>query len=450
MLFYLKFSLSITCLLGFFHTASSSEMPSHESVTGTDYLSLHQFKTVHARGIRGEGMHIAFLEQAFELHPEAGERFLEDSVKLYDASHHPENYDVVSKRGQYIGKERPPLFYEKFLKKDTLKQSRLETDHATQVISLCNGKPIDGFLGGVAPQAKAHVYHYSRMFLRKDGRGSSIFSAIEFQKKYLNKQISPSYFSWCSLEDSGILQEEPIDESMTCAFNHIFSNPNIHVVNASTNLFNYADPFLYPLKSMSVTDILEGNTVQDSTKEWLAKGLEKNDQILVLAAGNQEENLSITSASTSPEHYLYSYKRSLLDHPVLKDRIVLALNITLDKPGGYCIKRVGNFPGDLSYLQEASLCAFGSNIYYGRNVFYDEMFSAWTDGEVRETGTSLSAPIIASYLALMKQTHPERSMLDIVRFVKKGAHKMADRTSFGEGIINTNLIFESISVPSHC
>jgi len=235
------------------------------------------------------------------------------------------------------------------------------------------------------------------------------------------------------------LRDEPLDTSVCDAFNHIFAHqPTVRVINASTAFFNWADPFDPPRKDYR--DDLIGYKVPDSIKDWLAKGLEESDKVLVLAAGNEGSDLSNT------DYWRYEYIRSLLDDPRLQARIVLASNIAVDPSGtetfnGYKISHRGNTFGELLYLQEVALAAIGTDIGYGYNVHYSERDLSEKDRKlVIETGTSLSAPIISGYLTLLKQKNPGLNMAQIVQLARANAIPVGDPAIYGRGVINTDIL----------
>ena len=196
-------------------------------------------------------------------------------------------------------------------------------------------------------------------------------------------------------------------------FDHIFENPNISVINASLRMAEFSNPF-------------EDGKVPQDILEWMADGLERHDQILVLAAGNGGDNLTTTDLSD------YTYIRSLTTHEELRKRVVLALNISVTQRAErspvfsdipLSRTKSSNYPGEDPLIQQMTLAAIGNNIIYN-------------PGQKPEDGTSLSAPIITAYLSLLKEKHPEKPMVEIVETAKKHAQNFGQPDQFGNGVIN--------------
>ena len=173
-------------------------------------------------------------------------------------------------------------------------------------------------------------------------------------------------------------------------FEHISSQKDINFINISTVIHDFLDPF-------------DNFSVPKWFADWLADTLEKNDQVIVKAAGNYSSNLSETYLSNANKTFDLAI-RSLLSYPRLKDRVVIAVNIQYSpkskiKLNGFPVNKVSysSYPGELEYLQKATLSAIGHEIIFDK-AKYDLVSTKWGS-----SGTSFSAPLIAGYLALLKR-----------------------------------------------
>lgn len=433
----------------FFGSCWAAPNPLSDQEFWDRFEQVHPFGRAHQTGLTGNGIQVAVIESDF---PPDCKGFDHSKRHLYDSTIVPEAYtpDATLINPEPAPAEKDYFFntfyqldhkLERWLK-DKKPRSfpsghRMGGTHATQVTGLLIGNQNDSFPGGCAPNLRVHIYardNFSSDMVSAHSdlspyHGTGLLSVEKTLQTIINSKtfFKPSYsvpsdpekalenLKWVETYpiEHKIYKQSPLNPALKMVFDHIVENPDISIINASLAMVEFSDPFN------------EGK-VPPHILDWMADGLARHDQILVLAAGNGGGNLTTTDLAD------FKYIRSLSTHPKLRERIVLALNISVtEKPessvmfSGISISRTksSNYPGEDTFLQQMTLAAIGNNIIYN-------------PGQKPEDGTSLSAPVITAYLSLLKENNPGKSMLEIVEMAKKHAQNFDQPDQFGNGVIN--------------
>lgn len=415
----------------------------------TNFLTLHGFDKVHQSGLRGEGQTVIFFESNVDVqHP----AFDENNVMCYDVGRN------IVVNGEDKSSFRYTNEYMSFLEGIYSDPARSRSDHGNHVIGIVVGQPTLIFLGGALPGAKAINVSYSHIHPQRCWRpvnGScystmglscyGVWDAIE--KKELDVQFKTCDWEhklWEGLPmsplDISIYQEDekcrnetkvniknsllpvmdrlksPADDSLLYAFQLAADLEGV-AINVSAILASLCDPlnnFYMPERFIDI----------------ISESLVKKDKILVLSANNQNKrNLSDFDQQI--------YFKQLANHEKIGPRLLIAINVDVTNDAPYIelpndmmvgvrLFYSSNYPG--SDLKDYAVSAFGSNIL-SASSFNGEQF-------VTNSGTSQSAPMVASLCALWKQKDPSLSGVQIVQKIKDTAINLIDGETFGHGLIN--------------
>lgn len=368
--------------------------------------------------------------------------------------------------------------------------------HGQQIVSVLLAHPVAGknVTSGIVPEAQVELISYSDInfqfwapFIRIDWTNSPLHfassaiytyrQASEFIPKSRSEKLKQTLATY---QDKQIdLWDKKIDDSIYDAFRHAFQS-DARTISVS-----------YPL--IAACDFKKAYNMAPEFLEFLANGLKKHDKILVLAAGNQEQDLHkcISSGTTqwnnTPKfdsdhwndkpwhnyatHYSqfvgklrYAYFKQFSQHPIIKQRALIAVNVepavrskseqgfswggskehpkqTITFSNGQShdlqLYYSSNYPGADKDLQELTVAALG-----GHTVADKEDEFIW------ECGTSFSAPRVAGLVALMdeyykslgqKLTGPEL----VGRLKKNCICPEGFETMFGNGVIDPAAMFNN-------
>lgn len=448
-------------------TISDEKGCSIQETQGTNFLSLHGFDKAHKAGLSGQGQTIIFLESNVTCdHP------------LFEASPPITKYDVgrnIEAKGEDKSSYRYTDDHESFY--DNIDSDENST-HGNHVIGMAVGQPVQKevicgnkkhsytLIGGAVPNAQAiniihsHVYPSSFAWCPASRfMGTSLYGPLDaLNKTGLNKNyknldlesmtenggpMSQETLSWYKRDQinrwRGLKKAEvalpeikerlalPADDSFLDAFK-LASELDGVAINISAILYEIVDP-------------LNGYHIPPQVLDFMGEALEKGDKILVVAGGNEYDNLTTLKS--------HVYFKDLAAHPQIGPRLLIAINAAdrskrsgihdyqinfpnvISLPNGYAIDIdlfwSSNYPGQ--DLKDFAVSAFGSHVISGWKTQEDQLFSS-------ESGTSEAAPLIASLCTLWKQKDPSLTGPQIVQKVKDTVIPIGHEEFFGKGLIN--------------
>lgn len=436
---------------------------------GYDPIYWHGFDIAHAKGMKGEGNTIAFIEGGvINTHVQ----FQEGQVTIVDCS---QNEEIVGEdRALFrIGPEsiisKKRLFFH-------VDKSLDDNNHGTHVMGVALGQPMDVDLvskclpmlrdeifpspkdeyenlnspakfkgkhgGGCCPGAQGYLYTFSAYKITSPDQfhfkttiyemGTALLSFQQFiDLKLYTEANAPSVMKRfekltppLSDQEVDFFKTKPVDGSLMVAFREALKGPG-YVVSCSFKPFTIMDPTKKGAVPIHILD-------------ELAMLAEENDKIFVWAAGN--DTLYLDSEDYDYPN-IHTFFQQVCVHPILSKRTIIAVNAypTTEDDSGKLADIVlrgksiplklhpsSNYPGDK--LKELCLSAVGSSILSGYNE----------DTYKRMTGTSQAAPIIASIATLVyskakKEGQPING-LKVIEHLKKTALPLPD-PKFGCGYV---------------
>lgn len=309
-------------------------------------------------------------------------------------------------------------------------------DHGQKVLSVLvgNASPKDNYPGGLIPQAQATLITFSSTTIPYRPRGwvhpilrfaSTAVYTFREASNLLDPakatELTKALTSYLSLYPN--IWDQKIDNSIYEAFNHAFNTPG-KVINASFQLQSPCDhKNLYQLTPHFL--------------DFLSNGLEKNDKILIVTAGNNKSDITASAEKTynfpnigETPNLTYFERQGLIDtyhlefrqiifqqyakHPSLKKRIRIVTNIvgvtnpekdclfpfqkdsktsvTFKKGNSYtvCLEQSSNYPGADQDIQNITISTFGTKVVTDPHNRFSLV-----------SGTSFAAPAISGLLVLM-------------------------------------------------
>lgn len=415
-------------------------------ITELSPVTFHGFSHAHAAGFKGEGQIIAFIEQASPDHPQ----FFEGQMTQIDLSH-TVNHCGLDKSPWRYSKEGWPG-HNKVTTINSLINSvgkeggEKSPTHGNHVIGIAIGQPgnypyqFEGnryeasFEGGCCPKAKALSFANSNLYPSNNllafhdlsvsipAAGLCIYTLddvlhnielggykllpsgilkISSQKlvspedenykraQWIRQEILKEINQFFPEQDKEFLKIRKIDDSTLLCFQEFFSSPS-KILNCSCGLMALSDP-------------LNDFKIPDTILNYLADNLEEKDKILILSANNQGQNLS--------EYAQQNYFKCFANHPKLKERFLIAVNIVAQNkddtnygavylPNGNTMTVgrgwLSNWPGER--LKDFTVCALGNTL--SGYALPDNLNGACFEVH---NGTSEAAPVVASLCALIMQ-----------------------------------------------
>lgn len=406
----------------------------------TPFLSLHGFDKAHQAGFRGEGQTIIFFE-GDGVDPQHPIFEKTEKIERYDVGRGSKICGVDKSDFRYLQEE-----YQSFL---TNIDSSPNMQHGNHVIGIAVGQPISlekkgnstldkkddkyfAFSGGAIPNGQAINISYSQVGFQNyiwypvegfNGIGRACYGVSDaFNNPNWHRQSYVCYpkvqEKFEEIQDTLIRErlKKPADDSLLDAFKLAGDLDGV-AINISATLASLCDPlnnFLIPEKFLN----------------QISATLEKNDKILILSANNCSKNLSTFDKQP--------YFKQFAVHPKISPRFLIAVNVItsveppfVQLPNGTItgVERFNssNYPGE--DLKGYAVSAFGSNILSGWSSNGSNLFEG-------QSGTSQSAPQVASLCTLWKQKCPKLSGPEIVKKIKETAILLPDEANFGIGLIN--------------
>lgn len=298
--------------------------------------------------------------------------------------------------------------------------------HSYQIASILIGEPLGDYAGGVVPLADITLVSFSQAVAEQVGSdyvtrvsGTALYTFNEIISKTKDERKREYHKKIDSfMKENPELLKQKVDTSIVDALGVAFKS-KAPIIEGSFILQSVCDPY-------NEFDLSE------DFLNFLAKGLEENDQIIVFSFGNEGNDVtySINKAKESfkkikenknlQEQYeqresiftstVYwsqrNYFKQFATHKILKDRLLLVTNVMVDEVKGTKVAFSNGqeynvslspdscYPGSDSDLQKITVSAFGKDL----SVISDSI-SNFT----KRNGTSFSVPVVAGLLGLIRE-----------------------------------------------
>ncbi|MBN9342798.1 MAG: hypothetical protein BGO76_07680 [Caedibacter sp. 38-128] len=427
-----------------------SEVHASEPLISANDEYFDDFKKLHQLGYQGNGQRVVILEPAITLqytHP----AFLGKEIQAVDVGRNPQpptNFNNQSRlryTHDFCNKVLDLFFW-------------TPSFHAQGITSILIANPLKDhyFSGGLIPQAKLKLVSFSQVAGRTrddwvDGArkfaSTSIYPFGEsgFIRTDAQKRAIESYSQEQGINFSATI----IDDSIYDAFRNAFRSSNRLILGS----FNLESPCDFKNLYFLTPDFLN----------FLVKGLEETDQILILSAGNfgfdiseankkgielrkQAQDMNpkqgdfiaecekVSQMNQSSEFLQKVPFKQFAEHPILKKRVLIVVNAMIssakEKAGlgrgkvklsnskkfDICLNPSSCYPGMDKALQDITITAFGTNIKVATDMDKD-IFKL-------DSGTSFAVPMVGSLLSLIDEYHKRQnkkiSGTKLVEILKKG------------------------------
>ena len=443
----------------------------------SDYYSFFEVDRIHSAGIKGVHAKVGIIEPNGVLNSELSV-FKRHKDQIFM---HPVLTSLITVPSSEKERRLLSALY------GYVAHSFIVNDHAISVSALVKGDCEEFRYSGIAPQAMLNCYMISKRDLLEYGYylyshayvGSGIYTPRNY---FENLKLFARDHDFSYLTQLLHLEQKMSLEDLLCDYERLLSpyvnldapiNDSLlqtmlkaiehnHVVNMSLPLIMLQDPFYGLCEEGAFPTVEREGGLYDFKNSWripdpilntIGDALEKRNSILVLAAMSDAKDIT-QSYNAQGWFSLYGYFKQFVDHPKISSRIVIAGNIEdvpMDSPSKIAVQNpsgdvfsvslnsTSNYPGEDVALQNAFICAPGTNI---KCAVKENQFT-------EQTGTSLSAPLISDVIGLMQddsyqRTGAYRDAVDIVAEIRRTACSLGEPFKYGRGLINPRALFPEI------